>query len=284
MVREEFLRINGLRLRVTVRGAEGDPPAVLLHGGALMGSTWQRVCDRLPGYRFIVPDLRGHGDSEWAPADGYALSDFAGDLVELIAACGLDRPHLVGMSLGGQTALHAVCHGLDVRSLCLVDVGPSLRRGGARKIVDFVGQAEYPDFDAAVDAALRFNPRRTRASLAASLQRSMRRTPAGGWAWKWDPARLRMLRDRNDQAEALWPLLGRVRCPTLAVRGEDSPLFTEELAERFAAALPDGATVGVPGAGHAVQSDQPERLAAILARFWDKVDAAPATLTLETPR
>lgn len=271
-VREEDVEVGGLRLRLRIYGPATGPAVVMLHGGALMGSTWHRVCERLPGYQCFAPDMRGHGDSAWGPADGYDLGGFAADLRAIVASYDLDRPHLVGMSLGGQSALHAVCHGLAVRSLCLVDVGPFLARRGARAINAFVDQVEYPSFDDAVEAAARFNPRRSRESLAASLNRSMRETAAGRWTWKWDPARLPTRGARADQAEALWPLLDRVQCPTLVVRGEESPVFTAELAEAFVAALPDGRGACVPGAGHAVQSDQPDRLATLLGVFWGDVD------------
>lgn len=271
---EDDIRIGALRLRVRHYGDPLGAPVVMLHGGALMGSTWRRVCERLPTYHCIMPDMRGHGDSDWASADGYDLESFAGDLAGLIAAYELDRPHLVGMSLGGQASLYAVCHGLAVRSLCLVDVGPTLARRGARAINSFVDQVHYPSFEAALDAAAAFNPRRNRASLAASLKRSMREDADGRWAWKWDPARLPGRGSRADQAEALWPLLDRVRCPALIVRGAESPVFTADLAERFAIALPDATLATVPDAGHSVQTDQPAFLAELLGAFWAAADTA----------
>jgi pimeloyl-ACP methyl ester carboxylesterase len=217
--------------------------------------------------------MRGHGDSDWGPPDDYSLPCFVDDLRRLIDAYDIaGRTHLVGMSLGGQVALHAVCHGLAVRSLCLVDVGPTIVRGGARGIVDFLRQPEYASFEQAVDAAAAFDPRRSRGSLAKSLRRSMRETSAGRWTWKWDPARLATRNDRADQAETLWPLLDHVRCPTLIVRGGDSPIFTAALADGFAAALPDATVACVADAGHAVQSHQPECLAALLGEFWANVD------------
>jgi pimeloyl-ACP methyl ester carboxylesterase len=275
--RENDVQVGELRLRVRIYGEDQKPPVIMLHGGALMGSTWRRACERLTGYRCIAPDMRGHGESDWSASADYLLPDFASDLVALIEAFQLDRPHLVGMSLGGQTALHAVCHGLAVRSLCLVDVGPSLAPRGARAINEFVERVEYKNFGEALEAAAAFSPHRTRDSLAASLRRSMRETPQGKWAWKWDPARLATRRRRSEEAWLLWGLLDRVRCPALIVRGEDSPLFTADLAERFAAALPDARVEAVRNAGHTVQTDQPERLAGLLEEFWRGVDDAAAT-------
>jgi pimeloyl-ACP methyl ester carboxylesterase len=244
----------------------------MLHGGGLMGSTWRRVCENLPGYRCIAPDMRGHGDSDWGPPDDYTLTAYAGDLRQIIEAYGISgKAHLVGMSLGGQVALHAVCHGLPVRSLCLVDVGPTIVRGGGRAIVEFLSHTGYPSFNAALEASMAFNRRRSRESLAESLRRSMRETENGAWIWKWDPVRLTSRDNRADEAETLWPLLGGIDCPVLIVRGEESPIFTAELAEPFAAALPDATLACVADAGHNVQTDQPERLAALLGEFWGGV-------------
>jgi pimeloyl-ACP methyl ester carboxylesterase len=242
---------------------EGQGPAVVfLHGGGLTAHTWRRViADLSTDHLCVAMDLRGHGDSSWA-AD-YSLPALAGDLRAVVAALGLERPHLVGMSLGGQTALHAVCHGLAARTLALVDVGPRMLQPADNPIRRFLQTHSYPSFAAALDAAATFQPGRTRASLVGSLRRSMREAPDGSWAFKWDPARRGSYELRSSAARALWCLLGRVACPTLVVRGSRSPVFGEQDAKELVAALPDG-RLETLDAGHNIQTERPTELAALL--------------------
>ncbi|HEV8298461.1 MAG TPA: alpha/beta hydrolase [Acidimicrobiales bacterium] len=56
-------------------------------------------------HRVVVPDLRGHGESE--PADSYGVADFAEDVAWLTRTLGLDRPVVIGHSLGGMVAVEA---------------------------------------------------------------------------------------------------------------------------------------------------------------------------------
>lgn len=254
------VRSGGVALNVLDEGA--GPPVVFLHGGGLTSHTWRKVIAELRGdYRCVAPDLRGHGDSDWA-AD-YSLPALAADLRALVGTLGLERPHLVGMSLGGQTALHAVCHGLRVRSLSLVDVGPRMLSPADNPIRGFMRTHSYPDFASALDAAVASQPRRTRASLAEGLRRSMRERPDGSWAFTWDPARRESYDERSAAAQALWPLLGAVTVPVLVVRGSRSPVFGEQDAKELVATLPD-ARLETLEAGHNIQSEHPRDLAALL--------------------
>ena len=83
------------------------PPVLLLHGLGVGGSVWQAFARRLlPELAAVAPDLRGHGQSD-APPAGYAPSDYANDLIELIEGEEWLAPPVpvVGHSLGALVAL-----------------------------------------------------------------------------------------------------------------------------------------------------------------------------------
>jgi pimeloyl-ACP methyl ester carboxylesterase len=265
--------IDGVDVSYYTMGEHTAPAVVLLHGGGQTAATWRRVGSALAHrYYCVAPDLRGHGDTAWHPEGCYNLAGYAHDLRRLLDHLDIHRPHLVGMSLGGQTSLYAACHGLDLASLTLVDVGPRLVPAGGARITEFLGVTSYPSFEAALDRAAEFSPQRTRESLAESLVRSMRQQADGRWTWKWDPRRAASRADRAKQAELLWSLLGRITCPVLVVRGAESPLFSADLARDFRDTLEASGVaariVTVPGAGHAVQTDQPAKLAEIVDDFF----------------
>jgi pimeloyl-ACP methyl ester carboxylesterase len=67
--------------------------------------------------------------------------------------------------------------------------------------------------------------------------------------------------------EALWAAVGRIRCPTLLVRGAESAILTRDGAERFRRALAGSRVVEVPGAGHSVMGDNPAGFLAAVRPF-----------------
>jgi 3-oxoadipate enol-lactonase len=97
--------IDGPRHRIAYRRSGTGHPLVLLHPLALSGAVWGSFA-RLLGTVFdvIAPDARGHGDSGWDGAP-FSIDDLAGDVAALLDGLGLPAAHVVGMSMGGSTAI-----------------------------------------------------------------------------------------------------------------------------------------------------------------------------------
>jgi len=263
--------VDGFRLHVLDWGGAG-PPLLFLHGGALTAHSWDLVCLALrERHRCLAVDQRGHGDSEWSPGLDYGTDAHVRDLAGLIDRLGLDRPILVGQSLGAINALaYAARQPHNPAALVMVDAGPWVQRSGAGRIADFVlADAELPSVDDFVERARRFNSRRDPELLRHSLLRNLRPLPEGGWTWKYDRRHLTRERFEAFAAELaeLERLLPDVRCPVLVVRGEESDVMTATDARRLAERLPDGRAIVVPEAGHTVQGDNPAGLAAALREF-----------------
>src|SRR2546428_993110 len=87
-------------------------PILFLHGGGLNAHTWDVVCLMLRDrYRCVALDQRGHGDSEWSPANDYGVETQVGDVEGFIDALELKSPVLVGQSMGGLNSIgYAVRH------------------------------------------------------------------------------------------------------------------------------------------------------------------------------
>lgn len=103
------VRANGITLNFSERGvgdAEANRPVlVFLHYFGGSSRAWTEVIDLLAlNYRCIAVDLRGFGDSD-APAEGYAVSDYAGDVTALMHELKIERYALIGHSMGGKIAL-----------------------------------------------------------------------------------------------------------------------------------------------------------------------------------
>src|SRR5918997_3708828 len=107
---------EGVRLKVRDSGGEGKP-VVLIHGLGIGHRSWDRVVPRLnaEGLRVVIYDQRGHGSSD--VAGDYSYSAFAKDLALVLEEHGLEKPVLVGHSLGatialGYAASHNSCAGI----------------------------------------------------------------------------------------------------------------------------------------------------------------------------
>lgn len=97
-------------------------PVVLLHGGASDSRDWPPLMASLADhFSFYAPDIIGFGQSQ-RNGDGYYLSDFIDFIEEFIISLGLERPCLIGHSLGGRLALGLTLKRPDlVRKIVLVD-------------------------------------------------------------------------------------------------------------------------------------------------------------------
>jgi pimeloyl-ACP methyl ester carboxylesterase len=272
--RDQYVEANGLRLHYLDWGDPAARPLILLHGGALTAHTWDLVCLGLqPEYRCIAPDLRGHGDTEWAPDGDYSTDAYRRDLEALLAHLGIDRCVLIGNSLGGMTAARYTAErgsSQQPPALVLVDVGPEMRDAGRQRLRAFTGgPRELDSVEDFVDRAMAFNPQRRRETLRRSLLNNLRQLPSGKWTWKYDPNRFGRgpgPASRPTVADR-WNDIQRITCPTLVVRGGRSDMFHDADAEKLAASLHDGRWVRIENASHTVQSDQPVALVKAVREF-----------------
>ena len=101
---EGYVESNGIRLHYTRTGGDDKVPVVLAHGITDNGLCWSRFARELEDYcDFIMVDARGHGLSD-KPESGYGPRDHAADLAGLIQALGLNKPLVIGHSMGAATA------------------------------------------------------------------------------------------------------------------------------------------------------------------------------------
>jgi pimeloyl-ACP methyl ester carboxylesterase len=257
---------NGMRLHYLDWGGPGRRSVLLLHGGGLTAHTWDLFCLALrPRFHCYALDLRGHGNSEWSPNMQYGLDAYVADVEDVTKSLGLQDFILVGMSLGGLTALaFSARHPELLKLLVLVDVGPTVQPAGAKRIRDFILESDELDsVDDFVEQALRFNPYRDPQLLRRSLLHNLHQLPNGKWTWKYDRRHRKQHEvDRTDsnRRDELWNEVHNISCPTVVVRGERSDVFTDEDAEQLTAVLPDARWIKVAKAGHTVQGDNPKGL------------------------
>jgi pimeloyl-ACP methyl ester carboxylesterase len=285
LVRREHVEVEpGRRLSALVWG-EGPPELVLLHGGAQNAHTWDTVALALRPRPLVAIDLPGHGHSDGPghrERSGDRVRGAAEDVAVAVRALAPDAGAVVGMSLGGLTAIALAEVAPDlVRRLLLVDVLPGLKAGHARHIADFVqGPPTFPSFEDILARTMQFNPTRSESSLRRGILHNALQLDDGSWVWRHSRWRLeedRPFADLPDDgdggseapvAEDLLDALGRVEVPVLLARGlrPDSVLRDED-EDELRRRLPDAEVVHFAEAGHSIQGDQPVELAATIAAF-----------------
>ena len=234
------------------------PPVLLLHGFNQTRHSWDEVG---PGLAEHFPvsafDQRGHGDSMRSEGGDYSRASMADDVGRVADALGLERFHLVGMSMG---AVHAISYAVKaperLHSLVVVDYAPQVEKSGTGRIAALLMQ-RWENLDAAVTAIRMFNPRRSEANVRERLTHSMRPQDDGRWGWKVDPAFATQGRFSED-SETMWAQVSQVRTRTLVLRGAQSDVLSEAAAERMQDTLPQGELAVVSGAGHSIAGDNPD--------------------------
>lgn len=262
--------LRGLSFHFLDWGTAGRPPVVLLHGAAQTAHSFDEVApDLARDHHVVALDQRGHGDSDRAPGGAYAREDFVGDVAAFLDDRGFAAATLVAMSLGGLNALaFTVAHPARVRGLVVVDVAPTVERRGTDEIRRQLSVPAFASFEEAVARAMAFNPRRTRENVESRLRHAMKPLADGRWTYKYDPAIVSG--GAESGIEALWPRLREIRCPTLLLRGAESPVLARETVERFAREVSGAEVAEIPGAGHSIMGDNPAGFLAAVRPFLER--------------
>jgi pimeloyl-ACP methyl ester carboxylesterase len=270
---------GGRNLSALVWQPTEAPHVVLLHGGAQNAHTWDTVALALDR-PLVAIDLPGHGHSDWRDDGDYNPLVMAGDVAIAIEALAPAALPVVGMSLGGMTALCiAARHPSLVTKLGMVDVTPGVDHAKAEPIIAFVSGPEFfDDFASILARTIEHNPTRTESSLRRGVLHNARELPDGRWSWRYDPMRSwkRTPSGEDEKASgattspspdfsALWDELAKIDVPVTLWRGARSGVVDDADVERFLEVQPRATVIVVEGAGHSIQGDRPVELARSIA-------------------
>lgn len=244
-----------------------DPVRVVfLHGGGQNAHTWDTVILGL-GVPALAIDLPGHGRSAWREDGDYGPKLNAVAVEPLIRELAPDADLVVGMSLGGLTAMRlAVTTPELVRNLVMVDVTPSaperheqMTKAQMGTVALVKGDRTFPDFQSMLEVTVAAAPHRDRNSLRRGVFHNTKQDDDGTWTWRYDSIR------KGESFEGLWDDVPQLTTPTTLIRGANSFFVNDEDADQFASAAPGFKGVQVVAdAGHSVQGDQPRALVALL--------------------
>ena len=263
---------TGLRLHLRHYGeaAAGRPPLILIHGLFGSASNWHGIARRLATeHQVLVPDLRNHGQSPWAPRMDYKA--MAADLAALLDDQGIARASLVGHSMGGKAAMWLALSAPErVGSLVVADIAPTTYASRYGDLVKALSELPLADIKSRRDADARLAATVHSAPVRAYLLQNLVQDQSGvkdgrGWRWRLN---LEVL------AYTLDCILGFPETrdlhfpgPSLFVYGGRSDYVTGEGLPRIRLLFPHARLHGIPDAGHWVYADQPEAFLAVVSGF-----------------
>ena len=242
-----FKGTDGLTLVASASGPADGFPVLLAHGpGGQTRRAWRGTVSALAeqGFRAVAIDLRGHGESDWAPESAlYDSHCFAQDMMAVADQLGRP-PAMVGASLGGMAGLLAEGHHAQgsFGSLTLVDIAASVSESGVDEIVGFMASRAKTGFaspDEAASAIADYMPNRPRRGASESLTHYLRKGDDGRYRWHWDPGFIDgIARDRTIRPAQMQDAARALKLPVHLVRGRQSNLLTVEGAQDFLAMVP----------------------------------------------
>lgn len=248
-----YVNSNGIRLHYWRTGGAGKPALVLAHGITDYGLNWASLAERFEGeYDIVMYDARGHGYSD-KPDGPYDLATHVADLAGLMHGLGIERPVLMGHSMGGATVALAAATFPDLaRAVILEDPADMLAQ------LEPLGEAIIPAWKKQI--------RRDRRAGMAKLMAMARDKRHPGWQDRdyelWAESKLLVHPNVVDilhgdgfgDAGVAYP---KLRVPTLILKA-DANADNRKKHLAIASLLPHGRLVHIDGAGHVIRNDKPQ--------------------------
>lgn len=253
-VEAETIDVAGTPVALRRKGS-GDP-VVYFHGAGFTGR-WLRFHEALSdGADLIAPEHIGFGATpfqEWLQG----FDDLVLHYDDLRRALGLERFDLVGYSMGGWlAAAYAIAYPEQVRTLTLITPAGVKPPGRPPMLIDLFGAEPEALFGAI------FNDPANIGEIAvdltdldniAAFYDEFTTVARLIWNPRWDRSMIRRLR--------------RVSSPTLIVGAENDRVIPDEACEVYAEHIAGARVERVPGTGHGIVIEQPERTAALIRDF-----------------
>ncbi len=271
MMRHEITSADGTRLVVHETGPQDAPAIVLIHGWSQCHLSWAQQLPLAQSFRLILPDLRGHGASG-APLDDGAYDNsapWAADIHAILTRLSLDKPLLVGWSMGGWIVLDYLRIFSDAALAGIVQIGTSVTTGRftppdalsyRENDPDVVAHGMYSeDLAENLNATLRF------------VKTCFATPPEGdtlaqmiGFNMLVSPQVRAAARRRHEDYR---PTARATKVPALILWGRKERLAPDPIGEEALATFPDARARIYETAGHAPFWDEPDCFNADLTEF-----------------
>jgi 3-oxoadipate enol-lactonase len=251
---------------IVYRALGDGPPVVLLHPFPVNHEFWLPVAEALAfRYRVILPDLRGHGESDVGEGPA-TMEKHAADIAQVMDDADVGRAPMIGVSIGGY-ALFEFWRKFRgrVAALGLLNTkapadGPEARAGRLQAANDVVERGTEPFLGTMIGRVLGKTTLETRPDLVDGAMRMMRKMSPD------DIAQVqRGMAERRDSVETL----KTINVPTLLVTGDEDVFTGVKEAELMRERIAGSEMRVIPKAGHYAAWEQPGEAIRLLRQFVD---------------
>jgi len=244
------------------------PSVVLLHPFPANHELWMPLAQAVTSkYKLILPDLRGHGDSE--TGDGPAtMQKHAADIMRVLDDAGVGRAPMAGVSIGGYTLFELWRqdrHRIAALALFNTKAGADTLEARAARLQsasDVLERGTEPFFESMVPKLIGKTTREARPDLVEAARRMMRKMSAA------DVAAVQTgMAERPDSMATM----KTINVPTLIVTGDEDTLTGVSEAELMRQNISGSQLKVIPRAGHYSIWEQPEEAGRVLRQFLDSL-------------
>jgi len=260
-------RISSGDAEVCFEVAGSGPPVILLHPFPVCREFWIPVAEFLSGrYFLIMPDLRGHGDSELGEGPA-TMAKHAADVARIMSASGVDRASIIGASIGGYVIFELwrqIRQRISALVLCNTKAGndsPQARAARLQTAQDVLQTGTQVFFEGMLEKILGESTRSSRPDLVDGALRMMRKMSPEDVA-----AVQRGMADRADSV----PLAYTIDVPTLIIAGEEDTVTGVAEAEMMKQSIGGSDMKVIKKAGHYSPWEQPQEVGRLLRSFLDR--------------
>jgi pimeloyl-ACP methyl ester carboxylesterase len=265
-----FFYSDRLKLQFWDYGQDGKPALVLVHGALDHARNWdwvaRELCER---YHVYALDLRGHGNSAWAPGATYSVAEHVLDLSALLDIIDDFPLRLIGHSLGGGIVLHyAGVYPRRVQKAVSIEgigfpPGHPVHGPASERVRHWIGTIRdlekrqpksYPNIEAAIARMKEVNPRLSDQVARHLTLHGTNWDSDGSLLWKFDNY-ARAIAPYGHHMEDAIELFSQITNPVLFFWGLESFLPVPEDDPRYQA-VAHRRLIRVPNAGHWVHHDQ----------------------------
>jgi len=259
-----------LKLQFWDWGTDQKPPLLLVHGGLDHARNWDWVARALrERFHVYALDLRGHGNSAWAPGALYTIAEHVLDIATLVNVLGGGPVYLIGHSLGGiLTLVYAGLYPDRVRKVIAIEglglpAAHRVHKPAPERMRDWIEgmrktqQREprgYPDLHAAAARMKEANPHLSDEVARHLTLHGTNWNADGSLSWKFDNY-VRCLPPYGHGIDDQRAIYSEITCPVLLFWGRESWMPDPDTEDR-ALAIRNRQVVKVPGAGHWVHHDR----------------------------
>ncbi|RRB00751.1 alpha/beta fold hydrolase [Larkinella rosea] len=247
---------------------ETGTPIIILHGIFGSSDNWLTISKTIAekGHRVFLVDQRNHGRSPRSEVFDYDA--MAADLLEFITDQQLDKPIIIGHSMGGKTVMQfAMTYPEHFSRLVIVDIAPKFYPVHHAELIRGLKAIDLKTVKSRNEADEILSQYEPLLPVRQFLLKNLFRNEQGEFDWRLNlPVIEQELYGIGGELKNIRPISE----PTLFIRGSESRYIKDQDQDEIKRLFPNSTLETIPGAGHWVQAEKPAEFVETLMRFLNQ--------------